>query len=147
MAIGGTARYETHLDLPDRVAAAVAAARDDDFAASCLPEVGCFRCWPLESALDALPRAARATASAWRGCSAWRIPALGFSALNGTGIEPGGLSRCSPTNRGWTFVGVIGGIWLMRRRSTCWSWTAAVRGRRTIHHSIRPAGFASGAWW
>lgn len=40
MAIGGTARYETLLGLPDRVAAAVAAARGDDFTASCLPEQG-----------------------------------------------------------------------------------------------------------
>ncbi|MEU0560994.1 class I SAM-dependent methyltransferase [Dactylosporangium sp. NPDC006015] len=40
MAIGGTARHETQLDLPDRVAAAVAAARGAGFTASCLPEHG-----------------------------------------------------------------------------------------------------------
>jgi predicted O-methyltransferase YrrM len=40
MAIGGTARYETHADLPPRVIAAVAAARDGGFATSCLPEQG-----------------------------------------------------------------------------------------------------------
>lgn len=40
MAIDGTARHETYSDLPQRVAAAVAAARGDDFTMSCLPEQG-----------------------------------------------------------------------------------------------------------
>ena len=40
MAIGGTTSYTRQADLPPRVASAVAAARYDGFAASCLPEQG-----------------------------------------------------------------------------------------------------------
>lgn len=40
MTVDGTAQYETSADLPPRVAAAAAAARDAGFAMSCLPQQG-----------------------------------------------------------------------------------------------------------
>src|SRR5947199_4328446 len=40
MTIDGTAQYETYADLPHRVAAAAAAARDAGFSKSCLPQQG-----------------------------------------------------------------------------------------------------------